>query len=86
MSGSGNKFHEELKQAMVPYQGKKLKTSEIVEIVRNNPSLARNAQLIQPPDHCSNNKNYGACKCARTGDAIFEQLGRGLYHVREQAQ
>jgi hypothetical protein len=80
-----SRFHDGLKCAMTPYQGKQLKTSEISEIIRNSPNLAHNAQFIQPPDHCSNHKNKGACTCARTEGAIFEQLRRGWYYVRDIA-
>lgn len=82
---TASRFHDDLKQAMNTYQGKQLKTSDIGEIIKNIPNLAHYAQLIQPPDHCSNHKNNGACTCAFTDGAIFEQLRRGLYYVRDLA-
>lgn len=86
MSGwttTASRFHDDLKEAMIPYQGKQLTTAEISNILKGVPSLAQNARFIQPPDHCSNVKNYGACMCAHTDKAIFEQLQRGFFHVRE---
>lgn len=88
MSGwttTASRFHDDLKEAMKPYQGKQLTTAEIGKILKSAPGLAQNARFIQPPDHCSNHKNYGACTCAHTDKAIFEQLQRGFFKVREVA-
>lgn len=87
MSGwtTASRFHDDLKEAMQPYQGKQLKTAEITKILQGVPSMAQNARFIQPPDHCKNQKNYGACSCAKTDKAIFEQLQRGLFLVRKVA-
>lgn len=80
-----SRFHDELNEAMIPYRGKQLKTAEINKILKDAPGLAQHARLIQPSDHCSNVKNYGACTCAHTDKAIFEQLQRGFFSVREVA-
>ncbi len=82
---TASRFHDALKEAMIPYQGKQLKTDEISKILKSIPGLAQNARFIQPPDHCRNHKNYGACTCAHTDKAIFEQLQRGLFYVRDVA-
>jgi hypothetical protein len=79
---TASRFHDDLKQAMIPYQGKQLKTAEIYEILKGVPSLAQNARFIQPPDHCRNVKNFGACTCAHTDKAIFDQLQKGVFLVR----
>jgi predicted unusual protein kinase regulating ubiquinone biosynthesis (AarF/ABC1/UbiB family) len=86
MSGwtmTSSRFHDDLKEAMQPYQGKQLKTAEISKILQGLPGLAQNARFIQPADHCRNVKNFGACTCAHTDKAIFDKLQRGLFHVRE---
>ena len=88
MSGwtkTASRFHDDLKHAMEPHQGTQLKTFEIGEIIKNIPNLADDVQYIQPPDHCINHTNGGACTCALKGEAIFEQLQRGLYYVRNVA-
>lgn len=79
------RLHDDLKQAMRPYQGRELTTSKIANIVKSILSLAQNAQFIQPSDHCSNHTNKGACTCALTDRAIFDRLRRGLYYVRNAA-
>jgi hypothetical protein len=78
-----SRFHDDLKRAMIPYKGKQLKTAEINNILKDVPGLAQNVRLIQPPDHCRNVKNFGACTCAHTDKAIFEKLQKGLFYVRE---
>jgi len=78
-----SRFHDDLRQAMIPYKGKQLKTAEINTILKDVPGLVQNARLIQPADHCRNVKNFGACSCAHTDKAIFEKLQRGLFYVRE---
>jgi hypothetical protein len=85
MSGwttTASRFHDDLKQAMIPYQGKQLTTAEINSILKSFPGLVQNARFIQPADHCRNVKNFGACACAHTDKAIFDQLQRGLFSVR----
>lgn len=79
------KFHDDLKQAMKAYRGRELKTSEINDIIKNNQTLSSNAQFIQPPDHCSNHTNKGACYCAMTEQAIFKKIRHGVYLVRNMA-
>jgi hypothetical protein len=86
MSGwtsTASRFHDELKQAMSPYQGKKLTTAEISNILKSVSSFAQHARFIQATDHCRNVKNFGACACAHTDKAIFDKLQRGLFFVRE---
>jgi hypothetical protein len=80
-----SQYHHDLKLAMQSYRGKQLRTSEINEIIINTPNLAPNAQLIQPSDHCINHTNNGACLCALSGEAVFEQQQRGFFNVRNIA-
>jgi hypothetical protein len=80
-----SKFHDDLRLTMTPYQNRQLRTAEIAEIVRSIPHLAPNSDFIQPSDHCFNHSNDGACGCALTERAIFEQVRRGLYYVRNVA-
>jgi len=41
-----------------------------------------NVDWVQAPDHCINRTNKGACWCAKSDDAIFEWIEKGLYKVR----
>jgi hypothetical protein len=84
-TATATRLHDDLKQAMKPYQGRELTTSKIADIVKSIPRLAHNAQFIQPSDHCSNHTNNGPCTCALTDRAIFDRLRRGLYYVRNVA-
>lgn len=77
----GSKFHDELMNAMRPYQNKTLETSRIRRIIESVPVFKGSEQWIQPSDHCINHTNKGACCCALTERAIFEQIRRGLYRV-----
>jgi len=84
MSGFGSvvsKFHDELSKAMSPYRNLTMNTSEINKIVKTVPVLREHQQWIQPPDHCINHTNKGACFCAMTDDAIFERIRRGKYKI-----
>lgn len=65
---------------MSPYKGETLKTSEIMDIFRREfPRF--DVKFTQPPDHCINHCPKGACWCAKTEDAIFEQVKTGYYNV-----
>ena len=79
-----SRFHNGLKLAMEPYQGRQLRTNEIAKIVLDTPSLAHDAPFIFPSDHCINHTNKGACVCALHGEGepIFEKIKRGLFLVR----
>jgi hypothetical protein len=86
MSGwtmTSSRFHDELKKAMLPYQGKQLTSAEINNILKSVSGLAQSAKFIQSTDHCRNVKNFGACTCANTDKAIFDKLQRGLFYVRK---
>ncbi len=76
------KYHDDLQRAVAKYKGKVLKTSEVADIVRAVPSLAKDAQFVYPSDHCINRTNGGACDCAMTDRALFEHVQRGEYRVR----
>jgi len=79
---SVRKFHNDLKSAMKPYAGERLKTKEIKEIISSTTVLKHDAQFILPSDHCINHTNKGACDCSLHDEAIFEKIERGLYLVR----
>ena len=76
------KYHNQFADAMMAYEGHVLTTKEIVKILLQKfPDLHKMEAWLQPPDHCNNHTNKGACKCAKTEYAIFEQLGRGKFRV-----
>ncbi|MBN1364562.1 MAG: hypothetical protein JW976_07145 [Syntrophaceae bacterium] len=77
------KYHNDLKQTMIRYRGKILQTSHIREIIEQHPVLAKDSQFVYPSDHCINHTNKGACYCALTEEAIFEQIRHGIYRVRK---
>jgi hypothetical protein len=55
-----------------------MRTAEIEKIVQM-PSLADDAELVQPSDHCVNHTCEGACNCGLTDRAIFRRVSRGVY-------
>jgi hypothetical protein len=75
------KFHDKLKEVMIPYKNKVLQTARIKEIIEKVPDFYEQEQWIYPSDHCKNHTNNGACFCAETKDALFEQMARGKYRV-----
>lgn len=77
----GTKFHDVFKLVMKPYKNQVLETSRIKKIIENVPEFHGKEQWIQPSDHCINLTNKGACYCALTDNAIFEQITRGRYRV-----
>jgi hypothetical protein len=75
------KIHPNLKRLFRSRKGEILKTAEIKHLYEAEykyPDL----MWVQPPDHSINTTNKGACWCAKTEEAIFEQIRRGLYKVR----
>ncbi|MDQ5909957.1 MAG: hypothetical protein QG599_2052 [Pseudomonadota bacterium] len=80
-----SRFHNDLKVAMEPYQGRQLRTHEIAKITFNTPNLTHDSQFIYPSDHCINHTNKGSCFCVLHGEGepIFEKIKRGLYLVRK---
>ncbi len=80
-----SRFHNDLKVAMEPYQGRQLTTHEIAKIVFDTRMLAHDSQFIYPSDHCSNYTNKGSCVCGLYGEGepIFEKIKPGLYLVRK---
>jgi hypothetical protein len=79
---TATKYHDNFKLAMAGHIGKRLKTSQIKTIIQGIPQLAPDAAYIYPSDHCINHGNKGNCECARTEQAIFERIDRGIYLVR----
>lgn len=81
-SDVATQWHEPLLNAMAGFKGSKMTTAKINEVIGKIPSVGNSAKFIQPSDHCLNITNRGACSCAETDGAIFEQIYRGLYLVR----
>ena len=76
-------FHDYIVEAMDNHKGQVLRTGEILKILINKfPELEIRKDWIQPPDHCINHTNKGACYCAEKDTAIFEKVTRGKYRVR----
>jgi hypothetical protein len=80
--GVAAKYHSELQRAVAKHKGQVLKTSEVAAIIREVPSIGKDVQFVYPSDHCVNHTNDGACYCALTDRALFEQVRRGAYRVR----
>jgi hypothetical protein len=76
-----SKFHDKLKEVMIPYKNKVFQTARIKEIIETVHDFRGWEQWIYPSDHCINHTNKGACYCALTEDAIFERIARGKYRV-----
>jgi len=76
------KWHDPLRRVIAKYRNAELSTDEIRFVSESIPEVGNNAQFIQPPDHCLNITNQGACSCAMTERALFVQVRRGLYLVR----
>ncbi len=74
-------WHEPLRQALIPYKGDALATSEWEDLVGQLPGIGSKAQFIHPSDHCVNMNNKGACDCAETDRALVKQIRRGKYLV-----
>lgn len=75
-----SRHHDDLARIMRPFQGKELTTAQIKDHVEEESGHLV-AQWVHPSDHCSNHTCEGACECARSDRAIFEQIQRGLYRV-----
>ena len=76
-----SKFHDKLEEVMAPHKNKILFTSRIKEIIENTPDFRGQEKWIQPSDHCKNHTNKGACSCAETDNALFEQIAIGKYRI-----
>ena len=75
------KIHPNLKELFRSRKGEVLKTAEIKRLYEaeyKDPDV----MWVQPSDNSINITNKGACCCAKTEDAIFEQIRYGLYKVR----
>ena len=76
------KFHEKIAQAVHAYKGRELSTIEIQNIIfSNDPTMKGKMDWILPSDHCNNILHEGACDCAFTENAIFEQMTQNIYKV-----
>jgi hypothetical protein len=72
------RLHNPLAAAMRPFEGKELETAEVIEkFIEAFPHLNDKKDWVQPSDHCRNHICEGACECAQTVGAIFEQVKRG---------
>jgi len=74
-------YHNELSNALHDYRGgAPLPTWQIKEITRTMyPNIS--IGWAQPSDHCKNHDCEKCCPCARTNNAIFKKIKRGLYKV-----
>jgi hypothetical protein len=76
-----SKFHDKLKEVMLPYKNKVLQTPRFREIIEQVQDFHGQVQWVYPSDHCYNHTNKGACRCALTENALFEKIKRGHYRV-----
>ena len=76
-----SKFHDKLKEVMIPYKNNVMQTAQIKKIIERVSELEGQEQWIYPSDHCVNHTNKGACFCAETKDALFEKITRAKYRV-----
>lgn len=77
-----SKFHDSLAQAVLPLRGREVSPAEIKQaFVDAFPQQEDQKDWVMPSDHCRNHTNKGACECAQTERALFEQLERGRYRV-----
>ncbi len=77
-----SQFHDKLANAMAPRVGQTLTNRDIQKILLDRyPTLKKDAEWIQPSDHCRNHTCKDACRCTTTDDAIFDRVGRGKYFV-----
>ena len=73
---SVSKWHEPIRQALLPLRGKEITISQWDELVHNIPGIGGDAQYIHPSDHCINMNNKGACDCAETDRALVKRVRR----------
>lgn len=77
------RIHEQLKELMKSRRGQILLTAEVKHLFEETFPDSKDAQFVQPPDHCFNMTNKKACTCAQTEQAIFECIKRGEFKVRD---
>ena len=77
-----SKFHEKIAQAVHAYKGREMSALEIQKVVFwHSSDLKGELDWILPSDHCNNILHEGACDCAFTENAIFEQMTQNIYKV-----
>ena len=81
-TNAADRCHTLLLRAVAGRQGAVMRTSEIRSLVDKVPGVGADAQFAQPPDHCVNIRNAGACECAETDRSLFKHVRRGVYLVR----
>jgi hypothetical protein len=93
MSGTQSRissFHDPLAAAMQRFLGQTLATWRIIdEFVAAHPHLAYERDWVQPSDHCKTRLGRqpdDACDCAGTERAIFDEVIRGHYRVRQPGE
>lgn len=80
-----SKTHEFLRKALAGHQGRTLKTSQILKMVRDcAPEIGKRIQWLNPSDHCLNHRPKGGCTCGGTEEAVLVKIQTGLYLVRDQ--
>jgi len=77
-----SKWHEPLRQTLIPYRGATLTTKRLKVLIRSVPGIGKGeADRTHPSDHCVNMNNKGACDCAKTDRALVRQVRRGHFLV-----
>jgi hypothetical protein len=77
------RWHEPIRQALLPYRGREITNTQWEELVNNIHGIGSAAQYNHPSDHCSNMRNAGACDCAETARALVRRVrsGRPSYYL-----
>lgn len=74
--------HMRLAKVVEPMRGSIVNKTTVNAAWKTNfPELAHLTQWITLSDHCINQTNKAACRCAKTKLALFERVGRGEYRV-----
>ena len=78
---AGVDYHCLFVQAMKPYRGQTLRTSQITDICERLGFSPMSVCL--PNDHASGNANpWCEMQCDNSQFQIFDRIGRGIYRVR----
>jgi transcriptional regulator with XRE-family HTH domain len=73
--------HDNLRKLFESRKGAEFSAAAIRKLYEANYS-SPDVMWVQASDHAVNMTNKGACWCAKTDEAIFEQIKHGLYRVR----
>jgi hypothetical protein len=77
-----SQYHDDLARTVPKLRGRQVTQREVrAAFIARFPNLADRQDWIQPSDHCRNRTNKGACRCAKTQDALFERVEWNRYRV-----